>query len=100
MQIYSWRSSRVLKRKNCLRQSFRPCVETLEARLVLSTLPALTLDPQNDEFGAQIQTVTQLGNTNRVTFGILDTGASTMTVAPADQAAFATPQGVLDPIPV
>jgi hypothetical protein len=81
------------------RQTARPSLEWLEDRLVLSS-PTITLDPTNDEFGAQIQTVTQFGNANRVTLGILDTGASPITVASADQAGFADPLGNPDPIPV
>jgi hypothetical protein len=70
-------------------------LELLENRMVLSPVaPTITLDPANDEFGAQIQTVTQLGNSGRVTLGILDTGASPITVAPGDQASFT------DPVPV
>jgi predicted aspartyl protease len=74
-------------------------VELLEARLALSAA-TITLDPFNDEFGSQIQTVTQFGNSNRVTFGLLDTGASPITVAQADQASFADAAGNPDPIPI
>jgi hypothetical protein len=78
----------------------RLTLESLEDRLVLS--PVIPLDPNLDQFGAQIQTVTQFGtDTNdRVTLGILDTGASPITVASTDQAAFADPFGNPDPVPI
>jgi hypothetical protein len=90
------------------RPIFRPArrvaflaVELLENRTVPSAVaPTITLDPGNDEFGSQIQTVTQLGDTNRVTLGILDTGASPITISPDDQAGFANPQGGSDPLPI
>src|SRR5262249_48067364 len=74
-------------------------VEQLEARLVLDS-HTIALDPYNDEFGAQIQTVTQFGNDHRITLGILDTGASPVTVSPDDQATFGDALGAPDPIPV
>jgi hypothetical protein len=67
-------------------------IELLEGRTVPSQVaPTITLDPGNDEFGAQVQTVTQLGNSGRVTLGIFDTGASPITVAVDDQAGFGSP---------
>jgi hypothetical protein len=90
-----------VRRRPCpLPGRIRPGVEPLEARLVPSTSPTITLTPANDEFGAQIQTVTQFGNPNRITLGILDTGASPVTVASADQASFADAFGNPDPIPI
>src|ERR1700674_1594677 len=85
-----------------MRRTIRLTVELLERRLVLSpaTPPTITLDPANDEYGSQIETVSQFGDSNRVTLGILDTGASPITIAPADQAAFASTSGSLDPVPV
>lgn len=77
----------------------RPALEPLEERLVLNA-PTIPLNPYNDEFGAQIQTVTQFGDPNRITLGILDTGASPITVSPDDQASFAGAYGNPDPIPV
>lgn len=87
------------KRRRRTRRPVRPALESLESRLVLNS-PTITLNPYNDEFGAQIQTVTQFGNSNRVTLGILDTGASPVTVSADDQASFADPFGNPDPIPV
>jgi predicted aspartyl protease len=85
-----------------MRRIIRLTVELLEKRLVLSpaTPPTITLDPANDEYGSQIETVTQFGDSNRVTTGILDTGASPITIAQTDQAGFATTNGALDPVPV
>jgi len=85
-----------------MRRTIRLIVELLESRLVLSsaTPPTITLDPANDEYGAQIETVTQFGDSNRVTTAILDTGASPITIASTDQAGFATTNGALDPVPV
>lgn len=96
-------------------RTLRPCLEFLEARLAPSATntylpgmkhhgppatPILSLIPANDEFGAQVQTVTQFGNSNRVTLGILDTGASPISISVDDQASFATNAGLPDPVPV
>jgi hypothetical protein len=80
------------------RTAARLTLEWLEGRIVLS--PTIVLNPANDEFGAQIQTVTQFGDANRVTLGILDTGASPITVSPDDQASFTDALGNPDPVPV
>src|SRR5437660_10388449 len=85
--------------RSTARRGLALTLECLERRLVLSS-PTITLDPQNDEFGAEILTVTQLGDPNRVALGILDTGASPITVAPDDQASFADPYDNPDPIPI
>jgi hypothetical protein len=75
------------------RRAVRLSVELLENRLVpsLAAPPTIALNPANDEFGAQIQTVTQFGDSSHVTLGILDTGASPVTIASTDQAGFASP---------
>jgi hypothetical protein len=91
-------TSRAKNHKTFKRQRVRPAVEQLEGRLVLSQ--TITLVPANDEFGAQIQTVTQFGDSNRITLGILDTGSSPIAVSPDDQATFADALGNPDPIPV
>jgi hypothetical protein len=92
------RLSRTTSHERTKRRRITPALECLECRLVLS--PTIVLDPLNDEFGSQIQTVTQFGDANRVTLGILDTGASPVTVSPDDQASFGDPNGNPDPIPI
>ena len=89
------------KRSRAKKRPFTPGVERLEAHVVPSA-PTFTfnLNLANDEYGAQIQTVTQLGDSNRVVAGLLDTGASPITIASSDQAAFADGKGKLDPVPV
>ncbi len=80
-------------------QTARPSLEWLEDRLALSS-PTVTLDASRMEYGQQILTVTQFGDSNRVALGVLDTGAAPITVSPSDQASFATRKGIPDPIPV
>src|SRR5262249_45213217 len=78
-----------------------PTLEPLENRLVLSVAPpSITLDPVDDEFGARVRTVTQLGNTNRGVLSIFDTGSALITVASVDQASFTDAAGNSDPIPI
>src|SRR5205085_918373 len=99
MALLDRKRSRTKKAKPSKRRGVRLTVELLENRLVLSPL-TITLDPANDEFGAQVQTATQFGNSNRVVLGIFDTGASPITIAPGDQAAFGDASGKLDPVPI
>ncbi len=101
MSLRGFMAGFLKKRRRANGRLCTPVVEWLEARVVPSA-PTFTfnLNLANDEYGAQIQTVTQLGDGNRVVAGLLDTGASPITIASSDQAAFADGKGKLDPVPV
>ncbi len=88
-----------MQRSRQLKVSIQLILEQLEARLVPTGTPVLTipLDPNLDQFGDQILTVQAYGDSTRATSGIFDTGASAVTFAPGDQDMF-TQNG--NPIPI
>jgi hypothetical protein len=70
-----------------------PILEPFEPRVVPSAPPTsltVPLDPANDQFGAQIETVQAYEDAagTRVTFGIFDTGSSVVSFSADDQATF------------
>lgn len=63
--------------------------ELLEARELLSaTGYTVQLSPEADQFGDQIMTVQAYNDSNRLAFGIFDTGSAAVTFSAQDQARF------------
>lgn len=63
-------------------------LEALESRELLTGGYTVQLSPEADQFGDQILTVQAYNDSNRLAFGIFDTGSAAMTFAAQDQARF------------